>query len=338
MKAILSDNIDRLRAWRPSFPAVSPLIWRAGLGVGVGIILILFLSLFSTGENSLTTFKLDSERLSLGDLFAPPSPPDLNETGTPSADSLMASGHFKQFMTNRGPLSQDQIAAITDNKPRISLVLQDIGQRETVIQSVIEKFPPSVALGLSPYTPDFNVVSRNLRMKGFENWLMLKTLVAAQNTDTGDKILTPVAGYNANIPMLNAQIKDKAHLSGIVIESASLLTESELLWAELSHEIFAEGFGIFDATAPSFPSSFYYYEQTPAPYIKGAVTINANVPKDKLETALESAIATIQNDRNITIAVTPHTPASLDILAKWVNSLPAKGITLIPLSAQTTMQ
>lgn len=332
MKAILNDKLlpllEQMKGKLPPLPTSisSDHLRRAGMGAGLGIIFVLFLSLFMAPSPSYEKFTLDAENLSLSDLFPKEEEPKIDPSST-----------FSHFMQNKKQLSEDQKAAITNNETRLTLVVYGLGKQKNALEAMQKKLSPNVTVALSSNTPTYNVISRQLKDKGFETWVSVSTQTLALNEDNGSKALSPSYDFEANIAFLEDQINGKSNITGIMIPPSSLLVESSDAWGSVSQELFAEGFGIFDPTEKAFDSNFFYYQGTTAPYIKGDVAMNTNTAIVNLETKLKDITERTKLNKNLIVSTSIYTPAALDILVKWVDSLQAEGITLIPLSAQAKL-
>jgi polysaccharide deacetylase 2 family uncharacterized protein YibQ len=331
IKSKLSDFIarhDYVTSYFTSLPRDTDLYRRIAIGGGLGLFLAFILSLFiGQGSSIPNNFSLDTEQVTLESFF---QDKDISEE---LEDSL-----YPKFSGNLKPLTDIQKSAIENNKTRLSIVVYDLGRQKSLLQDAVNTLSPDITLALSSHTPIFNAVSRDLKQQGFETWLTLDTQTLALNTDNGPHALSHVNDYDANIPMLDAQKDGKSNVTGVVLASNSIIVESESIWKTLSQEIFAEGYGLLDTTQKSFPSEFFYHQGNIAPYIKGDWNISTNMPEKNLRERLTSITERLKINKNGVLSISLYTPRALDILNKWVDSLQADGIVLIPLSAQAKQQ
>ncbi|PCI00155.1 MAG: hypothetical protein COB76_04150 [Alphaproteobacteria bacterium] len=329
MKAILKNNLDLIQGRLktiPFPPFITPLhLRRASMGAATGIVLTFLLTLFiGSSPTSYETFDMDSEILPLTDIF-------------PKQEVIDPSLAFGHFVTNKSPLSDEQTKAINTDTPRLTLVVTDLGHKKSILKSIMEKLPTATTLSLSSYTPIFNAISAPLKNHGFEIWLTLQTNTSEKNVDNGSAALTPINDFETNAPLMEAQIKGKAHVTGLMLSERSLLTHSQLLWGEISTDLFAEGYGVFDTTQKPLPSPFFYYDKKPAPYITGDITLDTNISAVQMKARLSEIKDRIMTEKNLVLSLSIYTPSTLDILVEWVNSLQSDGVTLIPLSAQAKL-
>lgn len=323
LQAKLND-FDRFLKDRDIDPAV---VKQGGIGVVAGLVLIIAITLSSGHTDTPESKKTTSSTFSIASLF---------QADTPRQDAKQPS-LYTLFEKNKRPLNAKQETAIADNTPRLSLVVYNMGKSKNMVDALTHKMPPDITIGLSPYTNTYNVMARDLTQKGFETWLNLQSITRETDADNGAQSLNPTRNFSYNISFLEQQTQNKSHVTGVILDQSSLISESTDLWMELSRDLLADGYGIFDLTPAQLPPSFFYYNNLPAPYIKESLQIETNLPDSLIKHHLAEMKERIKTGRNLVLAVNIYTPTALDILADWVNSLEQEGITLIPLSAQAKL-
>lgn len=303
-------------------------IKQALLGAAAGVIVVIGVSTFMGSRSPhVETFDMDSESLELVQ-----SHPDV-----PAQTSIDPALSFGKFVTNRVKLNDTQRKVLGDKNARATIVIYDIGLKQEDIKNVSTALPKSVTVALSAYTPAFNALSKPFTEDGRETWISLSTQTAAFDTDNGNLAISPIDNIETVMPMVLDQLKNRSYITGVMIPPQSMMLDSENLWSALVSELFADGYGVFDPTYDTPQASLYYYNESPAPYIKGDIVVDTNQSADNLKASLKSVRERILNDKNAIVTASIYTPASLDILAEWVNSLEAEGITIIPLSAQAKL-
>jgi polysaccharide deacetylase 2 family uncharacterized protein YibQ len=247
------------------------------------------------------------------------------------------SENYKNFARHQSKLNAIQANAIKNDTPRLSLVLSNVGQQQAQIKSIIDKLPKSVTISISPYARMHNIITNELKEYGFETWLDLATLELSLNQDWGDNGLSPSYNYQRNIELLSAQMNDKDNITGVILANNSLLTESPQLWADITQDLFADGFGILDNTSGIIKPALFFFDDKRAPYIKGDEELSKTLTRNMLIATLETIRKQTIDQKNMIVTIPYSTPATLDILSEWLNSLGDNGITLVPLSAQAKL-
>lgn len=327
------NNIRALTGGR-ELPGKGALL-RVAVGACAGIVLILVVTAlyraFSEERKPLDATQWDQENITLPAIAAateetPPS----GDNPAPPEDRI-----FSRFEANRKTVTPQQLAAIQNDRPRFTLVIQMIGRNDALTRMATEKLSDNVTFSLTPYLSEHNEIAGELRNKGFEIWMLMATETLERHTDNGPYALSPTHNLDNNMGALEQQLKDKNHITGISFAEKSLMPSADLLWPPIIRDLFAEGYAVHDATDISVSPDVYSFDGRVAPYIKAGTRLDLDVSQETVEDRLEILKSQILARGNMVVTTTLPYPAILDILAEWINSLEAEGITLIPLSAQT---
>jgi polysaccharide deacetylase 2 family uncharacterized protein YibQ len=315
---------------------------RFGIGAFMALPLIAVLSFMFQHSTPISSVEFDSEKIEIISSHAPKN--NANHNGdastTPHATNdvfnrrASSFPHFARFMS---PLTAKQSDAIKNNTPRLTIIINNLGQSRKIIAKVMEMMPPSVTLSLSPYTQNHNEVSKQLNGYEFETWMDIATLTLDKSSDPGANALNPTHNFERNIKALTNQIDGKTNLTGFLLPPQSLIIETPKLWEDLSADLFGQGYGILDNTSALLQPKLFFYGDKRAPYIKGDITINTDVQKKDIEQSLKKIIGQVHEQKNMIVTYSAKTPAALDILSDWINSLDEQNITLVPLSAQAKL-
>lgn len=322
-----------------------PFLRRAAIGVALGIIIIIFiesLGLMDEGDHSSSpVIAYNTATVTLPTVEAPalPNHHDHTPITTNAGEQLHQDNaeRYKNFARHKSQLTQAQLAAIKNDSPRLTVVLSNIGQQQSQIELITVKLPKSVTVSLSPYARQHNEIIRQLKEFGFETWMDIATLERSTNHDWGNQGLSPSYNFDRNIKLLSMQMAQKDNITGVILPQNSLLQESSQLWPDITQDLFADGYGVLDNTTGIIKPALFFFDNNRAPYIKGDIELNPSMTKDEMKLALEAIRKQILEQKNMIITIPFSTPATLDILAQWLNSLDTDGITLVPLSAQAKL-
>jgi polysaccharide deacetylase 2 family uncharacterized protein YibQ len=301
-----------------------PLLRRVAIGCLIGFIFVFLISSIQTDapESQGNT----KQKFAISNLFTPS--PEVIPT-SPSA--------FKHFDGNKISLNSEQKNAIDNDEPRFTLVINNFGNNTAIMDSFGEQFEHPVTLGLQSTLSPYNPTASSLNELGYEVWLNIQSITSDMSSDNGKSALNPVRDFDYNIALLENQLSNKATTAGIILDNASLLTQSTDLWSKIANDIFAQGYGIFDTTSNAVPTSVNYFDDAYAPYIKKNIMIDTDASIETLTTQLSAIEKSIRSNKNAIITTSIYTPVALDIIARWVNSLTSDGVVMIPLSAQTNL-
>lgn len=306
---------------------------QALIGLGLGALAVLSLSFTLDHKVETTSIIFDSELLEVSPLSK-----TSDETETIASDQLNEnSKRYPFFAKHRSPLTTKQVNAIKDNTPRLSIIVNHVGQSRNMTASFLEKLPNDVTIGLSPYLKGHNQIANQFNEYGFETWMDLASLTLQNKSDRGNFALSPVSNFETNIDNLSQQLKNKDRLAGVVLPEQSLITETPQTWESLVFDLFANGYGVLDNTQRITKPALFFHEEKPAPYIKGDTTFNKSISLQDMKDKLSSIRKNVRTQKNLIVTIPISTPATLDFLVEWLNSLTDEGITLIPLSAQAKL-
>lgn len=318
-------------------PVVGRNLIRVGIGACTAVLLIIVsmtvMSLFKSADKP---FELDQDQIAL------PSTVIAKDTEQPDAEIIdrinatpIDTVGFERLNSNKKSLTAKQQLAIMDDKPRYSLVIQMAGENKLLNAGLSEKLSKDVTLSVTPYLKNHNEIAGDFKRQGFEVWMLMATETLERRTDNGPFALSPVHNINSNMNALINQLQGKDYITGITFDEKSLMPGAEIMWPQIVQDLFAEGYAVHDATPiPVSPKVYATSDNKKSPYIKDNVHLNLNTTKDNIKHQLDGLKNRIKTHRNVIITTAIATPAALDILAEWVNSLEAEGIVLLPLSAQ----
>lgn len=309
---------------------------RFGIGALMATPFIIILSMLSGNPPSISSVQFDSEKIEIvSSQIKPVHHDDKHQQNKNDFNHNAASfPHFGRFMSS---LDDQQIEAIKSNTPRLSIIINGLGQSRKVIAKVMELMPPSVTLSLSPYAQNHNEVSKQLNGYEFETWMDIATLTLDKSSDPGQISLNPTHNFDRNIMALTKQLDGKTNITGLLLPPQSLIIETPKLWQDLSSDLFGQGYGILDNTSTLIQPKLFFYGDKRAPYIKGDLVINTDTNIEDIKQSLQNITLTIKEQKNIIITYPAKTPVTLDILSDWINSLDEQNITLVPLSAQAKL-
>jgi hypothetical protein len=229
------------------------------IGVIMAMPLIFILSLALPNFKAPSVLKFDSENIEVVSSHASPNESvtthedthtDVSqETPTHNNERTKKATQFSHFAKNMKSLSEAQKKAISGNTPRLSIIIPDIGLNRQTLAKIMEVIPPSVTLALSPYSQNHNKVTKQLNGYGFETWMNMAVLTLSTVSDPGGLALNPTHNFERNINALTQQIHHKNNITGLILPSQSLITETPKLWEDIVMDIYGQGFGILDNTS-----------------------------------------------------------------------------------------
>lgn len=254
-----------------------------------------------------------------GDMETPAQNPAVTVETTPEESP------FQQF---KKPVT------LLENMGHLAIVLADIGVAENFAKSVIEGSHPAITLGFSPYTEHLASLKIRADEKSFESWLMLPLQPIDYPTqDPGPMtILT-----NAPLELTQDQMDrftgiGKTGYPGFITNKDHAFTGEDLRSNPMMRAISEKRFAFIEGRNEGTPFARDYAAEHYIPYAQANEWLVRNMGRSEIENALQRVEKMTQMNGSAILMV-ESTPVSLEILNKWIETLPERKIQLVPLSA-----
>lgn len=242
---------------------------------------------------------------------------------------IRAKDGLTPFSAYRRPFNPGS-AAPSGARGLVSIVIRDIGLSDTATTTAIKNFPPDITLALSAYATQPDFWQEQARRAGHEIWITLPT--PASGKDPGPQVLTDAAGLEMNGERLLWALSRTTGYPGVILMDSPGPFGSPSQGDKLRSPLFARGLGLADLSPA--PSSSIEVSATNAktPYASGGVVLDRDLRGPAIHEALLvlEAKATAQGQA---IGILSPTPIGYQEVLKWLETLSAKNILLVPLSA-----
>lgn len=241
------------------------------------------------------------------------------------ADGARPSEVYARSAISTGGLTQDA--------PRIALVVGGMGLAPRATESAIASLPGAVTLGFAPYGAELARETARARDAGHEIVLQIPMEPFDILRDNpGSHTLLAGAGKAANIDNLTWLMSRFTGYAGVTNFLGGKLTADAKAFAPLLREFAGRGlFYLDDGT------SAQSLAMTLAPG-QALVAARADLVLDSTAEpkAIEAALARLEaiaRDKGMAIGVASALPASVETISRFARALEARGIALVPLSA-----
>ena len=244
------------------------------IGLALGLVAIAVTSPFLGGANAPQSIAFDSEIITLSSQPADDTDVKSDETPIIADSQLDKNAHLYPFFAlHKVALTEKQVTAVSQNTPRLSIVLNQVGQSRGMTAATLEKTSQDITIGLSPYIRNHNEVAGQLHSYGYETWMDLSVITLNSKADYGPNALSPVNNFERNVTILSDQLKNKDKLTGVILPNQSLITETPRVWNDLVYDLFAQGYGILDNTKNITKPALFFHDEKRAPYILSLIHI-----------------------------------------------------------------
>ncbi|MCB1556966.1 MAG: divergent polysaccharide deacetylase family protein [Alphaproteobacteria bacterium] len=243
---------------------------------------------------------------------------------------IRAKDHMSVFEAFRTPFNP----AMANGKPVISILIADLGLSAVATESALRTMPPEIGFILSPYADDLSLWASESRRRGHEIWLTLPM----ETTDYPRDDPGPFAALIGLPEQENIQRAARAmsRVQGYIglasPADASFMNEPDDVRPLLGN-VFRRGLGFLDTSRAPAAQVAHIAEGMHAPYATIDVPLDAQADKDSIRAALAVLEQTARDKGQATGLIRPLPVSYHEILA-WIQTLPAKGFVLAPLSTQ----
>lgn len=226
-----------------------------------------------------------------------------------------------------------------DNEtPRIAIMVTDIGLNTRSSNAAIDNLPGQVDLAFSPYGRNLQEWMDKGRAKGHEGFLMIPTEpVNYPANDPGPHTLITDLNPRDNLLRLDWVLSQVAGYVGIVNHMGSKFTASEEALSPILTDLQSRGLMLVDARSSRFSMAARVARTLNMPraindrYIDNVITV------EEIQSQLRELEITA-NTFGAALGLARATPLTITQIAQWAESLPDKGIELVPVTAIANRQ
>lgn len=220
----------------------------------------------------------------------------------------------------------------TDARPRISIILSDVGLQPNLLNEAIARLPGSVALAYSAFTPELDKAVQAARAAGHEVLLSVPAAAALPTDDSGPGALRPELSVAENMQRLRGLMARAAGYTGMLFPLKTPVTSDNDLVRALFAESRVRGLQLV-TDQPDFVA-LGLAEQAATAVVSLAVD-------DVLDpAAADQALMDIEQRARETghvVVTTALYPFMIKAMADWLPTLAGKGLALAPVSAASPL-
>jgi polysaccharide deacetylase 2 family uncharacterized protein YibQ len=260
------------------------------------------------------------------DIITPPAEADLPKEGllgpppNPPADGLSA----------RKPFDRN------DPRPRIAILVTDLGPSRSVAEAAIDRLPPEMSLAFLPFAVETEALADQARLSGHEILLDVPMEPADYpDDDPGPEALMTGNSDAENLKRLNWNLERASGYVGIVNFMGSRFTSSEAKLTPVLNQLHDRGLLIVDTRVNPLTAVPALARELKVPYAVADADIDMTASRDAIDANL-ARLEDIAHKQGHALGVASIYPVTFERLAEWAKSLPDKGIVLAPVSAVVT--
>jgi polysaccharide deacetylase 2 family uncharacterized protein YibQ len=216
---------------------------------------------------------------------------------------------------------------------RIALLVGGLGISQSGTADAIAKLPGAVSLAFAPYGPELERTVQRARGEGHEIFLQVPMEpFDYPDNDPGPQTLLTGPKAAENIDRLQWVLGRFTGYVGVVNFLGGRLTADDAALSPILREISGRGLIVVDdgSSSRSLLATSAARAQIPAMKVDRVIDTVARADAIDKELAMLEALA---REQGIVIASASALPVSIERIARWAQSLEAKGILVVPVSA-----
>ncbi|NVJ99643.1 MAG: divergent polysaccharide deacetylase family protein [Alphaproteobacteria bacterium] len=252
--------------------------------------------------------------------------------------------------SNQGPLprrSEDgktpfqEYAAprpVGDTRPKIAIVITDLGQRSRMTRRAISDLPPAVSFAFSPYASNLMEYGEQSRRTGHEVLLMVPMEpINYPQHDPGPFSLLTSRSPRENISLLRSSLGRLTGYVGVINHMGSRFTAASESLKPVLEELNRRGLMFVDARATQYSLALGMARSLNMPSSYN----NKFIDDDPNADEIAKQLADLEGRARIfdyAVGVGRPYPVTFDAVKVWAAGLNERGFVLVPISATANQQ
>ena len=220
-----------------------------------------------------------------------------------------------------------------DTRPRIAIVVTDMGHSHAPTNAAIQRLPGSVTLAFTPYAPDLDAWLIAAREGGHETLMMMPMEPDTYpRDDPGPHTLLTSLGPDANRDRLEWVLSRGAGYVGVVTEMGSRFTASEEALSPVLDALGKRGLLVLDNHSAENSRIDDLAAQFGLPQAANSRLIDSETDRDSIDLRLQE-LEDLARENGFAVGLAHPYPLTFERLAAWIPMLERKGIVLAPITA-----
>ncbi|WP_376957032.1 divergent polysaccharide deacetylase family protein [Azospirillum sp. A26] len=226
----------------------------------------------------------------------------------------------------------------TDKRPRIAIVMSDLGLSGVTTGNALAKLPPGITLAFLPYAERLDDWVERARTKGHE--VMLSVPMEPLNyprDDPGPNALLTMLGPDRNMERLEWSLGKAVGYVGITSTTGSKFTANPAAMQPVIDALKARGLLLVDARANPKSVAGPLANLAGVPRALGDRVIDRDLSRGAIDDQLRE-LEEIAKTNGAAVGFASPYPTTIERLNLWMTALADRGIALAPVSAVVNIQ
>lgn len=223
-----------------------------------------------------------------------------------------------------------------DKRPRIAVVVYDLGLQKEAAEAAIQLMPPDITLSFSPYAVKVDDLVKRAHEAGHETLLDLPLdSNAFPYRDPGPLGLISSLSSAENLRRLEVLLSKAQGYNGLAAIDGQRFLSNRQQVDELFRELKKDGLLFVDNGLAGNQVALMNAESLELPYVKANIMIDDRHFRSAIDIRLRKAEDDAQAKGRALVLI-PAKPLAMDRVAAWIKDLSTRGIALAPVSAVVT--
>jgi len=226
----------------------------------------------------------------------------------------------------------------TDKRPRIAIVMSDLGLSGVTTGNALAKLPPGITLAFLPYAERLDDWVERARTKGHE--VMLSVPMEPLNyprDDPGPNALLTMLGPDRNMERLEWSLGKAVGYVGITSTTGSKFTANPAAMQPVIDALKARGLLLVDARANPKSVAGPLANLAGVPRALGDRIIDRDLSRGAIDDQLRE-LEELAKTNGAAVGFASPYPTTIERLNLWMTALADRGIALAPVSAVVNIQ
>lgn len=220
-----------------------------------------------------------------------------------------------------------------DKRPRVAIVVTDLGLARVPSDAAIDRLPPNVTLAFDSQSPVVGAWCARARQAGHETLLMLPMEpFDYPRSDPGPNTLLSNLPNTDNIQRLLVALSQATGYVGITTLSGSHFTTDPTKITPILDVLHQRGLMVFDSKIAPHSTIADLARDQHVPVAVDTLRLDQNLAPG----ALDESLSRLEQTARLTgkaVGITPPLPVVINHLGPWIKQLHRDGIALAPISA-----
>lgn len=226
----------------------------------------------------------------------------------------------------------------TDKRPRIAIVMSDLGLSGVTTGNALAKLPPGITLAFLPYAERLDDWVERARTKGHE--VMLSVPMEPLNyprDDPGPNALLTMLGPDRNVERLEWSLGKAVGYVGITSTTGSKFTANPAAMQPIIDVLKARGLLLVDSRINPKSVAGPLANLAGVPRALGDRVIDRDLSRGAIDDQLRE-LEELAKTNGAAVGFASPYPTTIERLNLWLTSLADRGVALAPVSAVVNIQ